>query len=431
MPEDLMSVEEALDRILARCAVLDAEDKPLLEALGQVLAENVSATFNVPPLDNSGMDGYAVQMESVRGAREDQPSLLRLVGEIAAGYLPQGAVGPGTAIRIMTGAPIPPGADTVVPFEDTDELERRAGGTARREMTHIGIMREPRIGDNVRRAGGDVRAGALILRAGTRLRAAEIGVLATLGRATVRVIRRPVVAILATGDELLEPGDPLAPGKIYNSNAYTIAGLVLQAGGVPLRLGIARDTIADLREKIAAGLTADLFLTSAGVSTGEYDLVKDVLGQQGEMDFWRVRMRPGKPLAFGLLRGHDAAGREREVPHLGLPGNPVSTMVAFDQFARPALLKLQGRTSWTRPTIGAVLEETVRNDDGRRFYARAVVTKRDGRYFARLTGPQGSNMLTSMAQANALVIVPEYVPQVAAGETVRAQILDGNEDLLG
>ncbi|MBI4496569.1 MAG: molybdopterin molybdotransferase MoeA [Chloroflexi bacterium] len=430
MPEDLMSVEEALERILARVATLAPEAQPILEALGQVLAEDITAPFDVPPLDNSAMDGYALQAESVRGARPDAPVVLRLVGSVAAGHLPEGVVGPGVAMRIMTGAPLPPGADTVVPFEDTDELARRAGGVPGRALTEIGILKEPRRGDNVRPAGGDVRAGTPILHAGMPLRPAEIGVLATLGRARVRVIRRPVVAVLATGDELREPGEPLAPGKIYNSNTYSIASQVLLAGGIPLRLGIARDTITDLQEKVQAGLEADLFLTSAGVSTGEYDLVKDVLTRQGEMDFWRVRMRPGKPLAFGMLRGRDARGRERAVPHLGLPGNPVSSMIAFEQFARPAILKMQGRTTWARPTVEAVLEEPLVNDDGRRFYARGVLTKRDGRYYARLTGPQGSNVLTSMALANALIIVPEFVPRVEAGGTVRAQILEGSEDLL-
>lgn len=426
-PDGMLSVEEARERILAHCHVLEPEERGLLDVRGQVLSEDVYAPFDVPMVANSAMDGYAVRAEDAAGAAPERPVVLPVAGQVAAGYTAGGPLRPGSAIRIMTGAPIPEGADSVVPFEDTDELERRRSGAASASIKEIGVRTAPVPGANVRPAGEDVRKGALVLPAGTVLRAAHIGVLASLGTPRVRVVRRPVVAILTTGDELREPGEPLAEGQIYNSNSYTTAVQVMDCGAIPMILPTARDTVEDLTDKIRQGLDdADLFVTSAGVSTGEYDLVKDVLGHQGSMDFWRVRMRPGKPLAFGLLRRPDGTA----VPHLGLPGNPVSSMVAFDQFVRPALEKLMGKSATGHAVVSAVLEEPVDNGDGRRFFARGRIDKREGRYYARLTGPQGSNVLTSMAQANGLIIVPEDRTRVEAGEEVQVQILDGYEYLL-
>jgi len=249
-------------------------------------------------------------------------------------------------------------------------------------------------------------------------------VLASLGREVVSVIRRPVVAILATGDELVDIKESLPPGKIYNSNTYSIAAQVLRYGGVPKILGIARDNIEALQDKIKQARDADMLITSAGVSVGEYDVVKDVLAQLGEVTFWTVRMKPGKPLAFGVLK----LGK-RKVPHLGLPGNPVSSMIAFEQFARPAILKMLGRKDYTKPVIVAKSESRIVNNDNRRIFARVIVTKRDDRYFAKLVGPQGSGILTSMSLANGLMIVPENKPAIEAGEEVQVQMLDWNQDL--
>lgn len=426
--EVLMSVEEARARILAAVGTLPAEPAPLLEALNRVLAEDVHAPFDVPPMANAAMDGYAVHWDDIRSASPQRPVVLPVVGEVAAGHPATQPLGRGQAMRIMTGAPVPEGCDTVVQFEETDELDRRARGVPTAALTEIGFLNPLVRGANVRPAGGDVTKGALIFPAGTLLRAAHLGVLASIGMATVRVIRRPLVAIMATGDELREPGEPLGPGQIYNSNSYALAAQVMGAGGVPLVLPIARDTLDDLSAKLAQGLQADLLITSAGVSTGEYDLVKDVLTRQGTMDFWRVRMRPGKPLAFGLL--HRADGTV--VPHLGLPGNPVSSMVAFDQFARPAVYKLAGRPEPSRPEVTAILDEDLGPGDGRRAYARAILSRRDGEYHVRLTGPQGSNLLTSMAAANCLVVLPEEqdATGVPAGSHVRVQVMEGFEDLL-
>ena len=420
--QSMLSVEEAEERILEFFQVLEAEEKPLLDALGQVLDEDVVAPFDIPPLDNSAMDGYAVQASSVRGASNEEPVVLRVAGTVAAGQLPQFEVAPGTAVRIMTGAPIPEGADAVVPFEDTDELARKAAG---KPITEIAVKFEVHKGDDIRPSGQDVSRGDLVLGKGTVLRPAEIGVLASLGYGAVRVIRRPVVAILATGDELVEPGEPQLPGRTYNSNSYGLAAGVVRYGGIPKMLGIAGDTVESVSSKIREGLSSDVLITSAGVSKGDYDVVKDVLAQHGKLELWSVRMRPAKPLAFGVL---SAPGGKR-VPHLGLPGNPASALVAFEQFGRSAIRKMMGKPRLAKPTIEAVLEEPVYNTDGRRVYARAVVTKREGTYYARLTGHQGSNLLTSMARANGLAICPEDLPKKEAGEVVQVQMLDWPEEV--
>ena len=418
----MLSVEEALERILAFFEVLEAEDKPILDAQGQVLAGDVVSPFDIPPLDNSAMDGYAVQAGSVAGAGEAGPVGLRVIGSVAAGQLPREEVTAGTAVRIMTGAPVPEGADAVVPFEDTDEEARASSG---RPLTEIGINVEVGPGTNTRPSGQDVKRGELVLRKGTVLRPSEIGVLASLGYDSISVIRRPVVSILATGDELLEPGDERRPGMIYDSNSYGVAASVIRYGGTPKLLGIARDNMASMKAKLLEGLESDMLITSAGVSKGDYDMVKDVLAQHGRIDFWSVRMRPAKPLAFGALTSPDG----RQVPHLGLPGNPVSSLVAFEQFGRVAIHKMMGRTPLKKPTILAVLDEPIFNVDGRRVYARVVVTKRDGVYHARLTGGQGSNLLTSMALANGLAVCPEEIAKKDAGEVVEVQMLDWPEEV--
>ncbi len=420
--ESMLSVEEALERILGFFHPLEPEEKPILEALGQVLAEDVVSPLDIPPLDNSAMDGYAVQASSTAGASKGSPVLLRVVGAVAAGQLPQQEVTPGTAVRIMTGAPVPRGADAIVPFEDTDEVERRRSG---RGLSEIAIHIEVPPGAEVRPAGQDVRKGEKVLSRGVVLRPAEIGVLASLGYSRVKVVRRPVVGILATGDELVEPGDEYGPGKIYNSNSYSLAAGVLRYGGVPRMLGIARDNLESMNARLREGLECDMLITSAGVSRGDYDMVKDVLAQHGRIDFWSVRMRPAKPLAFGVLR----APNGRSVPHLGLPGNPVSALVAFEQFGRAAILKMLGKKDLAKPAIEAVLEEPIYNNDGRRVYARVVVTRRDGAYHARLTGNQSSNLLTSMARANGLAICPEDLPRKDAGQVVRVQMLDWPEEV--
>ena len=416
----MISVEDALSQILEHVRPLEPEPVPILEAPGRVLVEEIVSDIQIPPFDNSAMDGYAVRSADVAAATPQVPVRLDVVGSVAAGYVAGARVGPGTAVRIMTGAPLPQGADAVVPYEDTDDFDRPKEDRLQRPASQIEVRQPVRPRDHVRPAGEDIRHGERVLAPGRVLRPQEIGVLASLGHAAVLVHRRPRVAILATGDELLEIHEPLAPGKIRNSNEYTNAALVRRTGGVPLRLGIARDAREDLVNKIRAGLDqgADLFLTSGGVSVGDYDVVKDVLGSEGRMQFWQVNMKPGKPLAFGLLPG--------SVPLIGLPGNPVSAMVSFEQFARPAILKMLGHTDLAKPTVQAVVDEDVKNS-GRRGFIRVIVTRGEEGYHARTTGEQGSGVLTSMSKANGLAIVPEGTYHVPAGTELTVQMLDWPE----
>ena len=266
-----------------------------------------------------------------------------------------------------------------------------------------------------------MRAGNRVIEAGRVLRASEIGVLSSLGLTEVAVFRRPVVAILSTGDEVTPPGEALLPGRIYDANSAAVAAQVASFGGVPRVLGIAKDTIEDLTSKLREGLDADMLVTSAGVSRGDFDVVKDVLAREGQVDFWTVRMRPGKPLAFGAFAAPDG----RRIPHLGLPGNPVSSMVSFELFGRPAIFKMLGKQGWERPSVRAIVRERVVNPDPRRYFARCIVTQgEDGRWYADLSGPQGSNILTGMSSANALTVIPEDVTVVEAGEEIDAMMLD-------
>jgi molybdopterin molybdotransferase len=420
----MISVEEALEKVLSCVEVLEPEQKPILDCLGQVLAEDVYSTIDIPPLDNSAMDGYALRAEDTHGASESSPRCLRVVGELAAGSMPTRKVRPGTAIRIMTGAALPDGADAVVRFEDTDEVDRKL---SRGDLSQIGILCQTNRGLNVRCKGEDIAKGTLILKKGKMLRPSEIGVIASLGRSTALVIRRPLVAILSTGDELIGLDQPLAPGKIYDSNTYAIAAEISRYGGIPRILGIGRDSVQSLTEKIDEGLSSDMLITSGGVSRGDYDMVKDVLAERGEIGFWTVCMKPGKPIAFGIMKKTEGE-REKKVPHLGLPGNPVSSMVTFEQFARPAILKMMGKEVLAKPAIQAIIEDDLVNSDGRRLFARVIVTKRGGQYYASLTGPQGSGILTSMARANGLAIIPENSEGVKAGEKVEVQMLDWVEE---
>ena len=412
--KEYLTVAEALQLVLAGVSVLPAERVPLLQALGRVLAESVTAGDSLPPFANSAMDGYAVRAEDVQAAASDRPVELRVVEDIAAGGVPQETLVSGTAARIMTGAPLPAGADAVIPVEATNEPWRDA---ERPLPPHVQVFQAVGVGDYVRYAGEDILAGTEVLPAGHVLRPQEIGVLASLGVAEVSVVRRPRVGVLATGDELIGVEEPLRPGKIRNSNGYAQQAQVLALGAEPVDLGTAGDTEAAVRDRLAAGLEAgvDLFISSAGVSVGAYDVVKAVLEAEGNVGFWRVRMRPGKPLAFGRYQG---------IPYLGLPGNPVSAMVSFERFARPAILKMAGHAQLARPEVAVTVQEAI-DSDGRESYLRAVVSREaDGRYTAVTTGSQGSHMLTSLVRANALLVVPEGVQHVPTGGTLMALMLD-------
>jgi len=401
----MLTVPEASARILEHVAPLSIERVPLLDALGRVLAESVRAPMTLPAWDNSAMDGYAVRGADIDGATVEQPVTLHVLETVAAGRFATQAVGSGQAIRIMTGAPLPEGADTVVRVEDTD------GGTSQVLVRNARDARR-----NVRPRGEDFQEGEALLDAGVGLGAAQLGVLASIGRSTIDVHRRPRVAIVGSGDELVDVDrfhEVLAGRKIVSSNGYTLQALVRDAGGEPVNLGVATDTPESLRDHLRRAAGCDLVLTSAGVSVGEFDYTRDVIQALGaEMKFWRVRMRPGAPLGFGLLGS---------TPWIGLPGNPVSAMVTFELFVRPVLRRMLGHTRLFRRPVPVVLEERVMIGAKLTHFLRAIVsTSDDGTITARLTGPQGSGILTSMSRANALLVVPEDRPIVEAGESLHA-----------
>jgi molybdopterin molybdotransferase len=424
----MLSVEEALQKILNEINILEEESVPIMEALGQVLAEDIKSDINVPPLDNSSMDGYAVQSEDTKEASEKTPKVLKVIDAVMAGAISSKEVVPGTAIRIMTGAPIPRGADSIIQFEDTDD-EKNKNAAASRPATQVSLFAETKPGQNVRRAGESIASGKTVLKKGTVIRPSEIGLMASIGHSKVRVVRRPVVAVLSTGNEIVDISQPLPEGKIYDSNAYSIASLVKRYGGIPKILGISRDDEKELVGKLKQAQDADMLLTTGGVSMGDYDMVKDILARDGEMVFWKVRVKPGKPLAFGKIKGKDKNGKLKSIPHLGLPGNATSCMVSFEIFVRPALLKMMGKKNLAKPTIEVIMEDSIKNNDGRRIYDRAIIQKRDGHYYARLTGPQGSGILTSMSLANGLVLIPEDIHEVNKGDIVQALMLDWNEEV--
>lgn len=413
--KEYLMVEEALRLVLDGVEVLPAETVPLPDALDRVLAQSVVAHDSLPPFANSSMDGYAVRAADVQSASREKPITLRVIGDIAAGAVPVTTLGKeGQTVRIMTGAPLPDGADAVIPVEDTSEPWR---DPERQLPDEIDVYRSVEHGDYVRYPGEDIETGEEVLPPGHLLRPQEIGVLASLGVAEVQAVRQPRVAVLATGDELIPVNEPLQPGKIRNSNGYAQTAQVVALGAIPVPLGIARDTEEDVRRRLQAGLDAgvDLFVSSAGVSVGAYDVVKAVLEDEGNVGFWRVRMRPGKPLAFGTYAG---------IPYLGLPGNPVSAMVSFERFARPAILKMAGHKELERPQVTVTMRDEIYSD-GRETYARAVVERGpDGGYVATTTGSQGSHIMTSLVRANALVIVPEGVKHVPAGEQLQAMMID-------
>jgi len=404
----VLGVADASARILAGVEPLGVERVALLDAAGRVLATPVASPLTLPAWDNSAMDGYAVRAADIERAREDTPVSLRVLESVQAGEFPSKRVESGTAIRIMTGAPVPEGADSVVRVEDTN-------GAA--DVVVITSARDAR--RNIRPRGEDIQTGVVVLDRGASLGAAQIGVLASVGAASVDVHRRPRVAFMSSGDEIVDLDrfhEALAGRKIVTSNSYTLHALIRAAGGEPLNLGIARDDPADLRDRMQRAIGCDLLITSAGMSAGEHDYVRTVLAALGvTLDVWKVRMRPGAPLGFGRLHG---------MPWIGLPGNPVSTMVTFELFVRPVLRRMQGHTRLFRRPVAVTLEEPVKIGAKLTHFLRAIVTVRDdGSLGARLTGPQGSGILTSMSLANALLVVPEDRPQVAAGETLHALLL--------
>lgn len=408
----LLSVDEARQRIIESFRPVAADNLPLHAAVGRVLAQDIRAEIPLPPFDNSGMDGFVLRADDTHCASPDSPMTLRVVADIPAGCVPQHPIAPGQAARIMTGAPIPQGADAVVPVEDTD-FNQRAPGAAMPNA--VRVFRAVQSGRNIRPLGSDVPLGQVVMRAGHKLRAQDLGLLAMLGAAKVSVHRRPRLALLSSGDELAPIDAPLEPGKVCDANSCTLTALAESAGAEVTLLGVASDSRESVQRLLvrAVETQADLIVSSAGVSVGAFDFVKDVIESQGALVFWKVNMRPGKPLAFGSYR---------HTPFFGLPGNPVSAFIGFEVFVRPAIERLSGCECQPRLTQRVRLAEAVESD-GRQAYLRAIVQEVDGQPLAHLTGHQGSGNLLSLVQANALLIIPSGVKSLPLGSVVEAWLL--------
>lgn len=408
----LLSVEQARERILSQIHPVSTESVKLAECANRVLAQDVTASTDLPPFDNSSMDGFTVRAADVADATNASPRSLRVVADIPAGTSPTISLAPGQAARIMTGAQIPAGADAVIPVEDTNFDNRDAGSSP---PEHVQIYKAAKVGGNVRPRGMDIHAGEVVLEKGHHLKPQDLGLLAMLGVSNVIVYRRPRIALLSSGDELISVDAALEPGKIRDSNSYVLAALIESANAEAIRLGVAKDNRASVEALFVQAVeqNVDMIISSAGVSVGAFDFIKEVVESNGKMDFWRVNMRPGKPLTFGEYRG---------IPFIGLPGNPVSAFVGFEVFVRAALGRLGGLLNGGRQT-GRVRSEQKIDSDGRESYLRAIVQEENGVLVARLTGHQGSGNLRSLVQANALLIIPAGVKCVPAGQEVNAWLL--------
>ena len=412
----MISVSEALQRLSASFSPVDIEEVPLIQAAGRVISNKIKSDINLPLFTNSSMDGFAVRAEDIEGAREDQPVSLNVVEDIPAGTRPSKEIGNNQAARIMTGAPLPEGANAVVPIEDTDQYYSGSRTQPQLLPGEISVYRSVSEVAYVRLVGEDVTSGEVVLKSNSRLRPQDLGLLAMLGFSQISVFRRPRIVILSTGDELLPVDIPLQPGKIHDSNAYTLSALISRDGGLPEYLGIVPDQERAVRGSLETAVKhdADLILSSAGVSVGAFDFVRSIIQSDGELEFWRVNMRPGKPVAFGNFQG---------VPFIGLPGNPVSAFVGYEVFGRPSILRLSGVDNPTRSRIKAKVDEEI-NSDGRESYLRAVIHSQNSEWIARLTGHQGSGNLLSLVQANALLIIPSGVKSLPSGAEVEAWLLN-------
>jgi molybdopterin molybdotransferase len=409
----MLSVKAAREQILASIKPVEEITLPLQNSAGAILARDIFSATDLPPFDNSSVDGFAVRADDLIGAEKDRPRTLEVIEDIPAGFRPTKTIAAGTCARIMTGAPIPAGADAVVMIEDTDAYERAPDAPAPPQAI---VYKSIQPGANLRLRGSDLRAGEKVLTAGRLLRPQDVGLLAMLGIALVSVRRKPRVAILSSGDEILPVGAPLTPGKVYDANTYTLTALAEESGCEVINLGVAadrREAVSALLDR-ASDLQADVIVASAGVSVGAFDFVKDAVAARGALDFWKVDMRPGKPLAFGAYRS---------IPFFGLPGNPVSAFVGFLVFVQPALERLSGRETVERPRVRVRLAEAIASD-GHESYLRAMVRIEDGAFVARLTGHQGSGNLLSLVQANALLIIPSGVKSLPLNAEAEAWLLE-------
>lgn len=415
----MITVEQALNIILSEIKILGQERLSIPISLGRVLAEDIIATRNNPPWDNSAMDGYAVIAKNTKSASKENPAVLNVIEDLPAGYVAKKTLKNGQVIRIMTGAPMPEGADAVVMVEYTENSKVKSQKHALEgfnQGSKVRIFKEAKIGDNIRKTGEDFKTGDVLIKKGAVIRPIEIGIMAAIGKSFVSVYQRPRVAVLSTGDELADIDEPLLKGKIVNTNGCILSALVKECGAEPIQIGIARDTKKDLKEKLEFAAKADCIISSGGVSVGDFDLVKDVLKEMGtEMRFWKVAMKPGKPLAFGVINSK---------PSFGLPGNPISSMAAFEQFARPAILKMLGRKEIFRRTINALLTKDIKKKPDRTHFVRGALRVKEDKYYAEPLEGQGSGMLSSYVSANCLIILPQEQTQFKKGDEIKAQLID-------
>ncbi|MBU1355746.1 MAG: molybdopterin molybdotransferase MoeA [Candidatus Edwardsbacteria bacterium] len=401
----MISFHEARNKILEGIKPLPPEKCRLEDFLGRILVQDVAASFDIPQKDNSAMDGFAIIAADVANASQDDPVTLQVIEDVPAGKVATKSLKPGQAIRIMTGAQIPEGADAVVPVELTSKGIQNI---------EVRILKAVRQGANIRRQGEDVKSGQMLITKGTRLRPQEVGLIASLGLMEVLVTKQPVVGIISSGNEIAAPGQTLKPGQIYDANRFSIAGQVKEAGAVAKDYGIVPDDLSAIKGILnKAAQDCDVIITSGGVSVGDYDLMKQVLSELGQMNFWQVKQKPGKPLAFGHINGK---------PVVGLPGNPVSSMVVCDQYVRPLMLKMQGCAAIFKTAITAVCDQAIKKPAGKTQFLRAKVKWQDGAYHTVLTGPQGSGILTSMVQADGLMILPEECDGVKQGDMVSVEL---------
>lgn len=406
---EMISVDSALDIILNSVKQLQSEKILVTDSLNRILFSDIISDINVPSRDNSAMDGYAIRVEDVLSATSDKPAVLRISGEIQAGADPAGmSLENGCAVRIMTGAPVPAGCEAVAPFEDTEEKDG-----------YVHVFKKFILNENVRFAGEDFSVGKRIIEKGSFIGAAEIGLMSSINIRETEVFKRPSVAVISTGDEICEPGEELKPGMVRNSNAYSLLSDIRKTGGVPSYLGIARDNLDDLREKFKLAMQHDIIVTSGGVSAGRYDFVEEVMRDSGiEIVFDKISMKPGKPLVFG---------KKGEKLFFGLPGNPVSTMIGFMEFIRPAILKMGGASKISKPQVYAITDDNLTKKRGRRHFLRGFFNIVDGEFHVSTTGPQGSGILLSMSRANCLVILPEEKEEIKKGERVLIQLIQHQE----
>ncbi|MCM8778530.1 MAG: molybdopterin molybdotransferase MoeA [Candidatus Omnitrophica bacterium] len=406
----MIKSEQALAIVLDSIRIKGTEKINVLSSLHRILAQDIYATCDVPAFAKSAVDGYALRSTDVKNASEKSPVILEVVDDVAAGYVSKKKLKEGQAIRIMTGAPIPQGADSVVMVEFTQRFKTQRG-------EFVKVFKDTEYKENIRAKAEDVRKGEKVLAKGTLIRPQEMGMLASLGISSIRVAKKPKVGILTTGDELVRIDRPLTKGKIRDSNAYCLTGQVLSVGATPVSLGIAQDNPEEVRRKIIAAINKDidLLLVSGGVSVGDYDLVKDVLAELGtKINFWKVAIRPGKPLVFGRIKG---------IPVFGLPGNPVSSMIVFDEFVRPTILKMLGAKELFRPVATAIFKQSFKKKQGLKYFVRVKIENKNNQLYASLTGPQGSGILKSMVLADAIMVIPEEVSELKRGDRVCVQLL--------